>query len=137
MRLKSLFKNKLLNILSLNALLVLVRLVTGFISVKAMALLIGPGGIALMGNFRSFLTAAQSLASLGIRDGIVRFVSEKKHEENALKKVFSSALLIVLVLSLLVSCCIFLGSDRLNAYLFPGGSYASVFKITAFLLPLS
>ncbi len=100
-----------------------------------MSLLIGPGGIALMGNLRSFLTTIQAVASLGIREGVVKFVSEKKEDEAELKRVFSTAFLIILVVSLVVSIAVFVGSGYLNAYLFPGESYANIFKISAFLLP--
>ncbi len=102
-----------------------------------MSLLIGPSGIALMGNFRSFLTSVQSLSNLGIKDGIVSIVSEKKDDKTELKKVFSTAFLIVLVISVFVGFLVFISSTFLNGYLFPNESYTTIFKLVAFLLPLS
>ncbi|MEM9685389.1 MAG: oligosaccharide flippase family protein, partial [Bacteroidota bacterium] len=102
-----------------------------------MALLIGPAGIALMGNFRSFLTTLQSVSTLGIREGVVKFISEKRDDEAALKKVFSTAFLVVLATSLLLGIAIFLSSEFLDDYLFPNASYVLVFKTAAFLVPLS
>lgn len=127
----------MLRVLSFNAVWVVIRFCTAFIAVKAMALLIGPAGIALMGNFRSFLTTLQSVSTLGIREGVVKFISEKKDDEAALKKVFSTAFLVVLVASLLLGIAVFLSSELLDDYLFPNASYVSVFKTTAFLVPLS
>ncbi len=39
--------------------------------------------------------------------------------------------------SLIISIVVFAGPGLLNAYLFPGESYATIFKISAFLLPLA
>ena len=47
-------KNQLIKIASLNSFSVLIRVISGFITSKLIAIFIGPEGLAFIGNFRDF-----------------------------------------------------------------------------------
>ncbi len=67
-RIKNYFKtNMLLKIASYNSVSVFVRLITGFVTSKAMAFFLGPSGMAIVGNLSNFMQSVESLSSLGIK----------------------------------------------------------------------
>ena len=59
-----------------------VKMLTGLISVKVVASIIGPSGVALVGQLNNFATIAMSLASGGINNGITKYVAERENFMN-------------------------------------------------------
>lgn len=76
----------LFKITSLNSLSVLVKIGVGVVSSKVMAVFVGPSGLALVGNFRNFITSIEALSTLGLQNGVVKYVVDTKDDEAALKK---------------------------------------------------
>ena len=78
--LKKIIQNKLFKVTSLNSISILIRIITGFVSSKAIAYFIGPSGMALMGNLRSFTSTIESIGILGLQNGLVQNCA--KNQEN-------------------------------------------------------
>jgi len=55
---------------------VLTKIGAGFLTTKFIAIFIGAEGLALIGNLRNFLTAVQSFATVGLYNGMVKFIAE-------------------------------------------------------------
>ena len=87
----------IVKVFSLNAMATFVRMLAGMISVKIVALIIGPAGIALLGQLNNFNTILLGLANGGISSGITKYVAEYKEDEKQIKKYLSNALRITLV----------------------------------------
>jgi PST family polysaccharide transporter len=66
--LNKIFQNQLFKVTSLNSLSILVRIITGFISSKAIAYFVGPSGMALMGNLRNFTSTIENIGILGLQN---------------------------------------------------------------------
>lgn len=96
---KRLLRQDIVKVFSLTSVSTLVRMLTGFISVKVVAVIIGPAGIALLGQLNNFIGIVMSLASGGINNGIVKFTSEFKESERKTRLYFSTSLRITLALS--------------------------------------
>ncbi|WP_158847670.1 hypothetical protein [Algibacter sp. L1A34] len=69
-------ENKLIAVASINSISVLVRLISGFIVSKFMAIFIGPSGMAISGNLSNFMQSMQSLSALGVKNGVIKYVAE-------------------------------------------------------------
>ena len=63
---KRVAKADIIKVFSLTSISTLVRMCTGLVSVKVVASIIGPAGVALVGQLNNFSTIALSLATGGI-----------------------------------------------------------------------
>ncbi|TGD58159.1 O-antigen translocase [Flavobacterium humi] len=133
---KKIQSSTLFKVTSLNGISVLVKIAIGLVTSKVLAVFIGPGGMALVGNLRNFLTSVESVSSLGFQNGIVKYVAENDKQEPGLKRIVSTLFISLLVVTLAIGCVLFFLAEYWNQKIF--GSqlhYAYVFKITAVTLP--
>ncbi|HLT34565.1 MAG TPA: O-antigen translocase [Aquaticitalea sp.] len=126
----------MIKIASINSVAVLIRIISGFLTSKAIAIFIGTEGMALVGNLRDFVSSARSFSTLGFSNGIVKYVAEFKNNALELSKTLSTVFYIGLVSTLIVSIYCFVDAQRLNDILFTSTQdYAYVIKILAIALP--
>jgi Na+-driven multidrug efflux pump len=133
---KKISKTNLFKIASLNSISVLIKIGIGLLTSKVLAIFIGPSGMALVGNFRNFLTTTESVSTLGFQNGIVKYVAESKENNTELKKIFSTLFFSIFSISFLIGIVLFLFADNFNLKIF-GNSYhfEIVFKVLALVLP--
>ncbi|WP_299389830.1 O-antigen translocase [uncultured Gelidibacter sp.] len=130
--------NLLLKIASFNSVAVLIRVIAGFITSKAIAVFIGAEGLALIGNLRNFLTTTESFATLGFSNGVVKYVAEFKKDDTKLKQAVGTVLTTVLITSVVVSSLFFVLAEPLSHWVFgTEQSYVYVIKLLAFALPFT
>ncbi|PSG86082.1 O-antigen translocase [Aurantibacter aestuarii] len=122
--------------MSLNSIYLMLRLVFGVVSSKVVAITVGAEGIALLGNFRNFLTTTQAVSSLGFYEGIVKYISEYRKDFNKISTVLSTALSLGFIGSIILAVGIVLFNDYLGAALLNDVSnYKMAFYIMAVSLP--
>lgn len=128
--------NVLVKIASLNSASVLTKIITGFLTSKAIAIFIGPEGLAIIGNLRNFLSSIQSFAILGFYNGAVKYISEFKNDVIKLSKTLSTIFYLGLVSTILTTLfCYFNAEVISNAIFYEGNNYAYIIKILAIALP--
>lgn len=128
--------NVLLKVASLNSVSVLIRIVAGFLTSKAIAIYVGAEGMALIGNLRNFLSSMQSLSILGLYEGVVKYIAEFKNNTKELSKSLSTAFYAGFIATVLVSFTCYLQADAINNYLFSlHYDYAFAIRILALALP--
>lgn len=128
--------NVLVKITSLQAASVLTRIIAGILTSKAIALFIGPTGLALIGNLRNFVSSFQTIAILGFYNGAVKYISDFKDDVVALSKAISTIFYVGFVSTILVSFFCYFNADLINNIIFPVyNNYAFVIKIFAMVLP--
>ncbi|HNQ27655.1 MAG TPA: oligosaccharide flippase family protein, partial [Aquaticitalea sp.] len=128
--------NVLSRVAHLNTTSVLVRIVAGILTSKAIAVLIGVEGMALIGNLRNFLSAVHATAVLGFYHGLVKFIAEVKEHVKELSKTISTAFYVGYVSTLLVAFISYYNADFINGFLFSENyNYTYVIKIMAIALP--
>jgi PST family polysaccharide transporter len=133
---KNIIKSPLFRVSSLNTVSVGVRIAGGLVASKVIALFIGPAGLALVGNFRNFITSVEAFSTLGFQNGIIKFVAENKKDDKELQKVLSTIFITILAAIVFFSIILFFGAGYLNTLIFSKASqYAWIFKILAFSLP--
>ncbi|RZK56930.1 MAG: O-antigen translocase [Pedobacter sp.] len=128
-KIKDILSVDIFKVFSLTAVSTLVRMLTGLISVKVVAVLIGPSGIALLGQLNNFASIAMILASGGINTGITKYIAEFKDDDFEVKKLLSSALKITIYCSLACGLLMVLFSGYLSYKVMLSSAYRYVFVI--------
>lgn len=130
----------IIKVFSLNALSTFIRMLAGMISVKVIAVFIGPAGIALLGQLNNFSTILLGMANGGISSGITKYVSEYKNDESLIKLYISNALRLSLICSIIVALFLFFCSRQLSKLILLSSDYYYVyiiFGLTIFLFTLN
>ncbi|MDD7885344.1 O-antigen translocase [Flavivirga sp. 57AJ16] len=126
----------LVRITSLQTASVLTRIIAGILTSKAIAVFIGPVGLALIGNLQNFVSSFQTVAILGFYNGAVKYVSEFKDDVIALSKVISTIFYAAFVSTILVSFFCYFNAELINDLIFPiYNDYTYVIQIFAIVLP--
>ena len=115
---------------------VLTNVIAGILVSKAMAIFIGPVGLALVGNLRNFVSSFQTIATLGFYNGVVKYVSEFKDDALELSKTLSTVFYVGFFSTILVSFFCYFNANLINDIIFPSYSdYAYIIKVFAIVLP--
>lgn len=127
----------LFKITSLNSVHILLKLVFGFVTSKALAIFVGANGMAYVGNFRAFLNVVENFSLLGIQNAIVKYVAEYQHDKSKLKSVLATFGLLLLASSIVISLVLIFGANYLSKQIFHHSEiYSFVFYVLAILFPL-
>jgi PST family polysaccharide transporter len=112
----------LFKITSLNSLSVLVKIGVGVVSSKVMAVFVGPSGLALVGNFRNFITSIETVSTLD--------------DAPALQKVLATVFISLAAMVVVLSAGLLLFAHFWSVWLFgPASDFHSVFIALALALP--
>jgi PST family polysaccharide transporter len=133
---RKIVQTQLFKISSLNGLSVIVKIAIGLITSKLLAVFVGPSGMALVGNFRNFLTSIEGVSTLGFQNGIVKYVVENKKNEEQLKKIISTIFISLIGVASVLSGVLYFFASYWNHQIFGNDvQYSVVFKALAFSLP--
>lgn len=128
--------NVLVKVASLNSVSLITRIVGGLLTSNAIAHFIGAEGMALIGNLRNFVYSIQSLATLGLYNGVVKYIAEFKSNTIELSKTISSTFYIGFISTVVVSFLCYFNAETINDIIFPKyNDYVYVIKIFAIVLP--
>ncbi len=126
----------LFKITSLNSLSVIVKIGVGVVSSKVMAVFVGPSGLALVGNFRNFITSIETVSTLGLQNGVVKYVVDAKDDAPALQKVLATVFNSLAAMVVVLSAGLLLFAHFWSVWLFgPASDFHSVFIALALALP--
>lgn len=128
--------NVLVKVSSFNAIGVFVMSLTGLISSKVIAVYLGAEGMALIGNLRNVLTSIQSLGTLGLYNGVVKYISEYKKNKKELIAMLSTAYYFCFIVTMAISAWLYFGSGFWNDLIFTKEyDFKYIFEAMAIALP--
>lgn len=127
--------NVLVRVASLNSTSVLIRIISGVLTTKAIAVFIGPEGMALIGNLRNLLSSIHSVSILGLYNGVVKYVSDFKNNIVELSKTISTAFYLGFISTTIVSFFCYYNAETLNHWIFGAYDYSYIFKVIALAVP--
>jgi len=127
--------NVLLKMTSLNAPVILVRQFISLFIRRVIAENFGESGIFLQGQLRSLIQLLTSFTSLGIFNGIVKYISEFKEDEKQLAALFSTTFVFTTIGSVISALVLLIWHDSLSTYLFGTDRYAYLMQLIAVLVP--
>lgn len=137
-KIKELFKRivkvDIVKVFSFNAISTLIHMCTGLISIKVVASIIGPSGVAILGQLNNLNSMLQGLAAGGIRSGVTKFIAEHKDDEGKVRNYIGNALRISAVFTLVISLVCVLGSNLLSERVMLSTEYGYVFIVLGFTI---
>lgn len=135
-KVRSFSKNDIVKVFSLTSISTLVRMLTGMISVKVVASIIGPVGVALVGQLNNFSTMLLAFSGGGINSGITKYIAECRNDDQKVKRYLSTALRITIVCSACAGILLIVLSDFLSQYVMLSPDYGYVFIVFGFTIML-
>lgn len=111
------------------------KIITALVIVKVIAVKAGANGMAIYGQLLNFVTVTAILSGGAINDGIIKYVSEyKENNQSILSGLFSTALRYLFICSITVGLVIVLFSETFSIKILHSPKYSSVFVVFGFTL---
>jgi O-antigen/teichoic acid export membrane protein len=126
---KKILSTDLVKVSFLNAVATVIRMLTGFVSVKVVAAVIGPSGVALLGQLNNFAQIMLSVSNGGINAGITKYTSEYSNSEKDYIIYLGTGFWITVVLSVITSLVLFIGAGYFSQDILHDVKYKSVFYV--------
>ena len=120
---------------TLNSGVIIIRLFIGFFIQRELTQLLPSGGYAKVGSLRNLMQILTSITSLGIFNGIVKYVSEHKEDKSQLQKLFSTAFVFTTIGSVATFLVLFFFAKPISNYFFFSSEYDFVVKLVAVIAP--
>lgn len=127
-------KAEIVRVFSLNAISTFIKMCTGLISTKVVANIIGPSGVALIGQLGSINTILQGIASGGISSGLTKYIAEYRSEESKIKSYISNGLYVASLFTFIVSLICILANRYLSNKIMLSAEYGYIFLILGFTI---
>lgn len=124
----------------LSGMATIIRMLSGMIVNKVIALYIGPSGLAIIGNFQNLLNTFMTLSTGGINNGITKYVAEFNSEPKTRNEYLQASFLITITSSLLISVVIVVFKEWFSLKILHSINYTSIFivlSITIFFIGLN
>lgn len=124
----------LVKVFSLNAVSTLIHMFTALISTKVVASIIGPAGIAMLGQLNNINTMLQGVAGGGIRSGVTKFIAEYKDDNIKVGSYISNALIISSIFTIVISIVCIACHKFLSSKIMLSPDYGYVFIVLGFTI---
>lgn len=120
---------KLIKTTFFSSIVTFIRIASGFVASKVVAIFTGPSGVALIGAFSNVITIALTFANGAINTGVVKYTAEHNDDEDKLKRLFSTSFKISITCSLVIGVFLFLFASIFSAWAFSSQLYTSAVKL--------
>lgn len=134
---KNLGKKELVQVFSWTSLSTIIGILAKLIKGKVLAVVVGPAGIAYMGQLTNFITLFSHIANGGMTAGLTKYIAQHKDSESEYLKYFSNGMLITLVFSTIASVILISFSKTFTRQIFLSTEYSSIvviFAVTIFAM---
>ena len=127
----TLFKTSMLSLIATAT-----KMLAGLVISKALAIYVGPAGLAVVGQFQNLIQLLLTAAKGGIDTGVTKYTAEYGKDSECLSQLFSTALRISLAASTIVGVALLVASSLLSRYFLRSDSYSYVLVLFAFTIAL-
>ncbi|APA91602.1 O-antigen translocase [Myroides odoratimimus] len=133
------FKNNAFLVASLySGVAAISKILSAVVIAKVVAVLLGPEGLALIGQLNNFVLLSVTLAGTAISQGIVKYVAQyAKEDVTRLNSIIGVGLRLVIYSSLILAVLIVLGAYYLSTYILLDSKFYYVFIVLGVTLILS
>lgn len=119
---------------ALNGIAVLVKMLTLLGINKILAVLVGPAGYAVVGQFQNAVQMITTFSSGAITTGVTKYTAQEADDPIFLSRLWKTAGTISILSSLFVSFLIFVFNKPLSAFFFKDSGFGDIFNWFAGLL---
>ncbi len=120
---------KLIKTTFFSGIISLIRISSGFVANKVVAIYTGTGGVALLGAFSNLINIVLTFANGAINTGVVKYTAEYEGNKDKLKSLFSTSFKISLYCSGFVGLVLLFFGAFLSRLIFTNSLYANPIKI--------
>jgi PST family polysaccharide transporter len=120
---------KLINTTFFSAIITLIRISSGFVANKVIAIYTGPAGVALIGSFSNFISIVLTFANGAINTGLVKYTAEYEGDNERLKSLFSTSFKISLYCSGIVGLIMFIFGSYFTKWIFTTHLYSNPIRV--------
>ncbi|MDO3625929.1 O-antigen translocase [Mucilaginibacter sp. BT774] len=120
---------KLVKTTFFTSIITFVRIGSGFVSSKIVAMLTGPAGVAIIGAFSNFISIVLIFANGAINTGVVKYTAEYNGNDGQLKELFSTSLKISVYCSCIVGLLLIILAPYCSAWLLLNDIYTNVIRV--------
>jgi O-antigen/teichoic acid export membrane protein len=117
-----------------SAIITFVRISSGFVAGKIIAVLTGPLGVATVGSFSNFSTIVLVIGNGAINNGVIKYVSEYNTDEEKTTRLISTALKITFFSSIVVSAFILFFASYFSKVILGNSEYVNVIIVLGITL---
>jgi len=138
--LRSFFRADIIVVSGWSGISTMIKMATSFVSIKVISGIIGPAGIAMVGQFMNTITIVNGVATGSINLGVTKYIAEHYDNPDLQRKVISNATLITLITTALTSIAVILFSSSIGVGIFKNSGYNGLirfFGATLFLYTLN
>ncbi len=133
---KKIINIDLVKVSGLTGISTFIRLLTSLGLSKYLAIMIGPSGLAIIGQLTNVTQTMISFCTLASTQAVTKYASEYKEDENQYYEFVTGVLKMLIISSIVVSFFSFFASDWLSIKVIGTTEYSSIFKVFAFNLCL-
>jgi polysaccharide transporter, PST family len=123
----------------LTAIATVIRVISGFVINKFIAIYVGPSGLAIIGQLKNFMGTLLIFSTGATSQGVIKYVAEYQSIEQK-QKIFSTSIVISFICSFIISLVLFSFSGYLSELILKDTKHNSVFIVfgaTVFLFALN
>lgn len=129
-----LFQNKFVRVSGTNGVITLLKTGVSLFSNKIIALVIGAAGIGIVGQLQNVMTIIMLISSGGFNQGLTKYISQEKEDEESLNKFIGTAFFATLFLSVVTGIVTAILSTYISTTIFGDRKYFSVIVVFALTL---
>jgi O-antigen/teichoic acid export membrane protein len=112
-----------------SAIITLIRLASGFIANKVVAIYTGPGGVALIGAFTNFIALALTFANGAINNGVIKYTSEYEGNEVQQKLLVSTSFKISIYCSIIFGPILIIFAPIFSTWILTNNIYTNAIRV--------
>jgi PST family polysaccharide transporter len=131
-KIKKIGKADLVKVSFLNSVSTIIKIAAGMVSTKVVAAVIGPPGVALVGQLNNFSTIVLNIATGGIANGVTKYVAEQSGEDEKINKFIHTALWLTIILSVFCGLVMIFGANWFSIFILKSSKYSIVFLLFGF-----
>ncbi|UBM57639.1 O-antigen translocase [Marinilongibacter aquaticus] len=135
MAFREIYSTQIAKVLTWNSLAMLMKLISGFVSIKVVAVLVGPNGVALIGQLNNFMTIVLAISTGGVLNGVTKYLAEYRNRP-AWKtyQVIYSAVSAIILMTLIMSLTIAFGSNFFSNWILNSEKFKLIFLLLGLLI---
>ena len=107
-KLREFFRTSLFKTNFYNGIATAIKILLGIISNKIVAVILGPSGVALLGQLSNFISISSTVSTLGITSGVTKYTAEYGQEPVKRNIIISTSGVLTLGATFLTALYIFL-----------------------------
>ncbi|UOE85840.1 O-antigen translocase [Vibrio splendidus] len=119
----------------LSAIASMVRICTGFIVTKIIAVYAGPSGVALIGQLQSFINIVLLGTGNFLKTAVTKYTAEYSDDEKKRNEIWSASIILIMFLNVVAGIIIYSFSGNISLFLLQDEKYDYVLKTLALSLP--